>query len=138
MPPAPFPPAASRRWLGGLLSVYWLAIFTGTHIPRLPEGFGEGGSDKLLHAAAYFGLMLLCGLYRGWQTDLRWRDYGLLLGIAALYAAGDELLQIPVGRHADVLDWVADLSGAGVGLLTLAGLRWIRRPATRPHVISTE
>lgn len=116
-------PPSSPRWLGWLLACYWLAIFTGTHIPRLPEGFGKEGSDKLLHAAAYFGLMLLCGLYLGWQKGLRHSDYGLLFGVAAFYAAADELLQIPVGRHADVRDWLADLCGAALGLLVLAGVR---------------
>jgi VanZ family protein len=49
------------------------------------------------------------------------------------YGILDELTQIPVGRHADVRDWFADVTGAIIGIVLAAGLhvtlrRWGRSP----------
>ena len=46
----------------GLLIVYWLLLFTGTHIP-LPNLPGGSGNDKLAHFAGYFLLSLLLLLW---------------------------------------------------------------------------
>jgi VanZ family protein len=37
-----------------------------------------------------------------------------------VYGALDELLQIPVGRHCDLWDWVADMGGVAA-VLAVAG-----------------
>ncbi len=99
-----------------VLAVYWVALFIGTHVPVPPDVLQIAGSDKTLHFLAYLGLSLLiavCVRPRGW-TYL-W----LLLGLAA-YGALDELLQIPVQRTADVVDWLADVAGVAVGLAAYA------------------
>lgn len=107
--------------------LYWAALFLATHLP----GVGTGGvSDKLLHAVAYALLALLLAAWMsvaGLATPRRL----LVLGTAlAVYAALDELLQIPVGRHGDWRDWLADMAGAWSVLLAWAAvLRW--RGSTR-------
>lgn len=103
----------------GTLGVYWLAIFIGTH---MPQGVQELGwvNDKLLHSGAYTGLAFLLAAT---LTTLRVRHGALLLPliISAVYGCLDELSQIPVpGRHAEVADWVADVAGAGVGVLAFS------------------
>ncbi len=50
----------------------------------------------------------------------------------ALFACLDELLQIPVGRSAEWLDWVADVTRAavGIGLVLAASLVPLPEQAT--------
>lgn len=103
--------------------LYWLAIFVATHLPKLPESVDLSQvSDKSLHYGAYAGLAFLLSAslgVNGWS----WGRAGLVLGVAGLYGAVDEVLQIPVNRHADVLDWQADMVGAGTGILVYTLLR---------------
>jgi VanZ family protein len=105
------------------LACYWLAMFIGTHTPlpqleRLPKF-----SDKLMHLGAYCGLAFLFGLWRaskrGWSG---WSPVAVVT-IVALYGIADELLQKPVNRTADVVDWTADLIGAIGGVALLAVLQ---------------
>lgn len=105
------------RWLTGrrcALVALWITLAILTHIP-VPQSAPEiRNLDKLIHLIAYFPLGLLLpvcrvrGCQRGWVCLL----------IIALYGVSDELLQIPVGRTASVLDWVADVAGATLGVLT--------------------
>jgi VanZ family protein len=41
----------------------------------------------------------------------------------AVWAAIDELTQIPVGRVADFWDWLADVAGAAAGILLFVAVR---------------
>jgi VanZ family protein len=54
--------------------------------------------------------------------------------VSISYGVIDECLQIPVGRTADILDWIADSVGAVSGLLAYAVMRcWLmRRGKSRP------
>jgi len=53
--------------------------------------------------------------------------------VLATYGAVDELLQIPVGRTCDIADWVFDLLGGSLGVLTIAMLdRFRPRGTGRP------
>jgi VanZ family protein len=104
------------RTMNLVLAVYWVALFVGTHVPVPPDIVQLAGSDKTLHFLAYLGLSLLIAVC----VRPRGRTYlWLLLGLAA-YGAIDELLQIPVRRSADVVDWLADVAGAAAGLATYA------------------
>lgn len=120
-------------WAGLLLLGYWLVAFTLTHLPMKGGGgplFGIPHADKLVHLAIYAGLSGLLSVWFG----VRHRIGGavavaavVLLALAA-YAAFDELSQIPVGRDADFVDWLADVTGIGLGLCGFFVLRgWVRR-----------
>lgn len=122
---------SGRIVIGGLLVIYWGAMFIGTH---LPQGVGPGGSvnDKLLHFTAYAGLGFLLAAA---ISSLRVRLGPLLaaVGIAAVYGAFDELTQVPVpGRQAEWADWTADLLGAAAGVLAFSAVAtiWQRCGAT--------
>ena len=103
---------AAYAGLAVLLAV-WLPKPTGT-IPVLrdrqedarPVSYGDAESGETSR-----GRRLL---------QLTPRRAGLVLMVVAVYGAADELLQIPVGRHADLYDWLADCAGALIGL----GLLW--------------
>ena len=105
------------RWLmlrRGTLVAIWIVLVIITHIPVPQTVQAWRISDKLMHLMAYFplGLLLPTCRVRGCQRG------GVCLLVIALYGICDELLQIPVGRTASVFDWVADLSGATLGLAT--------------------
>jgi len=79
---------------------------------------------KLAHLIEYCALTLL--LYRSLAREepLRWQPHlaFLSIGIAGLYALGDEFHQLFVpGRHAASLDWGIDLLGAAFAMLVLHG-----------------
>ncbi|TWU59998.1 VanZ like family protein [Rubripirellula tenax] len=91
------------------LTVYWIAIFTGTHLPAVHD-FSPRVNDKIKHFSAFFGLaMLMC--YATTSEKLVKR-FGIIALVAMAYAAFDELTQMLVpGRQADVMDFVADAAG---------------------------
>ena len=117
--------------ISGLACVYWLALFVGTHIPSV--GLGDSHwLDKLVHAAAYFGLAVLhCA-----AAAMIWRHgmaiYLGVFSIAVAYGALDELSQLLVpGRTANFWDWTADVAGATCGILVfyLGAVLWKRWPS---------
>jgi VanZ family protein len=98
-------------------------MFVGTHMPvDLSSQLVRG--DKLMHFWAYMTLAfaaattwdLSAGKLQGYQYLLIW------LG-CAIYGVIDELLQIPVGRSCDLMDWVFDIVGAAMGLVLFRVLR---------------
>ena len=101
-----------RRVLLVLTAAYWVVLFVMTHLPpkHLPH---VPASDKLEHFGAYLVLSLMVGATL-WQVTPHKRRLipVMVFVIAALYGAFDEFTQIPVGRDAEFLDWVADISGA--------------------------
>jgi VanZ family protein len=112
-----------RRWVGAFLACYWPAMFVGTHMP-LPPGMLPGESDKLAHFAAYALLTFTLAFWLSTGRRLDSKRSAIVLAVVAAYAAVDELLQIPVGRHADWRDGAADLAGAIAGLLASIALQW--------------
>jgi VanZ family protein len=99
-------------WIAAL-TLYWLVLFVGTHLPAQKVSGVAMANDKFVHATAYAVLTtLLC---------IAWRRTGgtlglwVRLGIAAIvlaYGAIDELTQPFFGRSCDLADWIAD--GVGV------------------------
>ena len=105
-----------------LLVIYWVALFTGTHIP--PVGVPRiDNIDKLLHFSAFAGLAFLLAWAIPTQAGKpRWNV--LIASLAAIgYAAIDEFSQIPVGRTADMWDWLADCAGVTLGLVAYLAMR---------------
>jgi VanZ family protein len=106
-----------KTWALALLVVYWLALFVGTHMPRGPqELLPKNVSDKLLHFTAYGGLAFLLCLNGSLRRPLGWRQFAIVLALLAGFGAFDEITQIPVGRDCDILDWIADVTGATLGI----------------------
>ncbi len=135
------------RRLSLLLALTWMAgIFYLSHQPRLDIPSVFENQDKVMHFGAYglLGMLLL-----GWmrpqggvlgfvpQPNLRgisgsmpveavgysFRQIALATLIASLYGISDELHQSFVpGRNPDVLDWLADTTGALLATLVLAKL----------------
>lgn len=115
------------RW-GWILAVYWIAIFTATHLPPRTPILPGGNLDKVAHLTAYALLAFLIASY--WQSSAGWlgREHFLwIVVICSLYGIIDELLQIPVGRIASVFDWIADVLGAFLGVAAFAAWRRFRQ-----------
>lgn len=118
-----------RVLLWGPVVLYMAAIFvaSGQSNPVMPATV----SDKLLHAAAYFGLavLVLRALQGGRPHRLTVRQAAAALLITIGYAATDELHQLVVpGRSADPRDLLADAAGAAAAL---AGWAILGNPRTR-------
>ena len=112
------------RVLAGLFAAYWLSIFVLTHIPMPEVEDVPQNTDKFVHFVFYGGfvwfLSLWLSAWKPWNGKLRVAH----LSAAAVYAALDEIMQIPIeSRTADVWDFVMDLVGASLGLLLFSLVR---------------
>lgn len=100
------------------LVLYWVFMFVMTHLPRVPV-FLPPTKDKTAHFLSY-------GLYGGllylaiWSFRPRWRTIGVMVVcIAIIYGAFDEVTQPLVGRSMELMDWVADVLGATVAAIAM-------------------
>ncbi len=103
-------------------AVYWLAMFAGTHVPLSNTPTNDPYSlDKWLHAAAFAGLAVLLSAV-GWAWGFRsWKLYACVFTLLAFYGMFDETTQALVRqREADLFDWLADLTGALLGIAAFA------------------
>ena len=97
------------------LVAYWLLLFTGTHLPKLPE-MVPLINDKILHFTAFFGLTILLSLV-GSGNQLR-RRFSKVAIIAFAYGIFDELTQSLVpGRFTELADLAADSLGIAAAIL---------------------
>ena len=98
------------------LSVYWLTMFLGTH---MPAGQVEAISqfDKFIHTAAFAVLAFFIAHYRSLLGPMTRGAYLSIFVAVLAYAAFDEMTQQFAGREGDLLDWFADLGGALLGLV---------------------
>jgi VanZ family protein len=86
------------------------------------------GWDKVAHAGAYtvLGVLALRACHGGLHRLAPGPALAALL-VTAGYAVLDELHQGRVpGRDASGLDWLADLGGAGIAVVVVAALVWVR------------
>lgn len=113
----------ARRPLQWCVAVYWIALFVATHLPLGEEAFPSQVSDKSLHWIAYTGLAFLLCCWREAIKRVTFRCLVQIVVLLAFYASLEELLQIPIGRHADVRDGIADMGGSGCGILLFAVVR---------------
>jgi VanZ family protein len=104
----------------------------GEDIPDLPI-FSE---DKLIHFGLY--LLLASLSYRAFHRQMRFPALQKSPGISTIVVIGvfallDELHQLFVpGRSCDPFDWMADVLGACVLVLIIAGVHWLSRRRTGP------
>lgn len=109
------------RYAGVVLATYWVLIFVGTHLPQQRTAPPPWVAfDKTFHFAGYAGLAFLFAAFWTRRRSLGAMEYLLILFAMSFYAAADELTQaLPfIGRHCDFWDWIADVSGATLGLAT--------------------
>ncbi|OHB59227.1 MAG: hypothetical protein A2173_09700 [Planctomycetes bacterium RBG_13_44_8b] len=109
-----------RKFLTIILIFYWVGIFFATHIPVPDWTRKMGVSDKIMHFAAYFVLMLLLWLSANFEKKADWKKIRawLLMGIAAVYAVFDEGSQYFIkGRSADLYDLLTNLLGVGAAMV---------------------
>lgn len=103
-------------------------IFTASSRSRVASPHVTNIDDKFAHFAVY-GLLatLVCRLARTWRGAL-----GALL-IASAYGVSDEFHQSFVpGRSTEVMDWVADTTGAAIAIALYFGWGAYRRLLERP------
>ena len=105
----------ARMALVALLSAYWLSMFLGTHIARIPKSLADQ-SDKVLHLGGYCGLAVLLLTWRISRGQASFRTVALIWLLIGGYGAFDEITQPLVGRQCDFADWITDLIGAALGL----------------------
>jgi len=117
-------PRAARITLLIVLIVYWLAIFTVTHLPpsKLPH---VGVNDKVEHFVGY-GILGALFYLTVWAYRPEFRHAWLLVVVTAMcYGAIDEWLQLAVGRTCELADWLADVGGSVIAVIVLSSVRWV-------------
>lgn len=115
-----------------LLGLYWSLLFVATHMPMHVGRSVRVPSDKLVHFVSYAVLAALLAWTLSGTARLRATWLLVLLVLVGAYGAVDELTQALVpSRTADLMDWVADVSGAACGLLAVALLRFASARVSR-------
>jgi VanZ family protein len=106
------------------LAGFWLALFVSTHLPSNLPILPKSGVDKVVHFTAFAILASLLAMT--WQLSaghLTARHLVVVWIVLVVYAALDELTQIPVGRECSIWDWTADALGVALALVLFARLR---------------
>lgn len=94
-------------------------------------------ADKVVHLGLY-GVLTFVVLV-GWEltirTALQAKHYFAVWLVGTVYGMVDEATQIPVGRTGDMHDWLADVVGIILGLITFRACRgfmyqWLIRKET--------
>jgi len=101
-----------------------LAMFLMTHLPAHAFPRELAFADKIVHCFVY--MLLAFSVLTSWELtigQLRPHHYFTVWLVGTLYGAFDEVTQIPIGRHADVRDWMADIVGIVFGLTLFRLLR---------------
>ena len=118
------PPSWRRRVVTAGLVVYWIALFTATHLPKIPKPLELNVSDKWEHYVAYAILGLLLAAWRSVCGAIAWGSALRLWVMAIAYGAFDEVTQPIFGRNADLLDWRADIVGSATGIVLFVAAWW--------------
>lgn len=104
------------------LIIYWIILFILTSLPS-SEAITIGVNDKIEHFGAYgllSGILYLNLHFQQKFNFLKKFPAVFTILIASFYGLLDELHQLFVpGRSADVLDWIADFSGAVIAVIII-------------------
>ena len=115
-------PPRLRRIAWTLTALYAGFHFVMTHLPpgNVPH---FRTSDKTLHFLSY-GLLSGCFYLTLWIGGMPPRRTALMVVFAAaLFGLFDEILQAPVGRDPELMDWIVDVAAAVVAGTSLSLLR---------------
>jgi VanZ family protein len=116
------------------LAGYWLLLFVSTHVPQPPHADVIDAFDKFLHAGAYAGLTLLVAFNWSLRREFGWRQAIGVLVLLAAFGGFDEVTQLLVSRHCDLLDWCADVVGILAALVLFqSGATFWRRQTAKSH-----
>lgn len=105
------------------LVVYWLILFTLTHIPLSRDMLNElQASDKKLHFMAYMILTIILrlALIREPRISFRSKKVWMILFITIIYSVVDEVIQGWVGRSCDIHDIYANIAGIFSALVLMS------------------
>jgi VanZ family protein len=109
-----------------VLAVYWIALFTGTHMPS-PPSVGRV-NDKAQHFIAFFVLaVLLYWVIPAHRRPLR--KVAIVMLVAISYAAFDEWSQrFSPQRTVDIRDFFSNALGITAATIAYLGSRamWLR------------
>ena len=99
-----------------LVVFYWLAMFVATHVPiQTTPGGNPYSLDKLEHLTAFAALAALLNALAAAMGFRSWNYSVAIVCFIAVYAMVDESTQVSP-RTPEVLDWVADVIGAALGV----------------------
>ena len=115
---------AVRVILWVVCAAYWVALFTLTHLPRVPA-VGQRVQDKLAHFMAYGVLAGVLYLVLWASRSPQRRAAYFVISVTLLYGAMDEITQPLVGRSCELYDWFADAAGAGAAVGVFASVRYV-------------
>lgn len=122
-------PSAAARWTPP--AVWVILILVATSWPGVSVGPDTLALDKVFHFCAYAVLAAL--MLRATRTPRSWRTALLIWVIVAAFGAVDEWHQQFIPRRSmSMADWIADASGALVGVLAVR-LIPILTPSRRPQ-----
>lgn len=112
-----------------LFVVYVVALVTGTHWPRLRVDLGDQwplAMDKVIHFAAYAGLVLFAWLAQLWRTGPTRRLVKVSLAIVVMAVLDEVTQQLVPGRSFSLLDMAASAGGgvAAILLITATTAKW--------------
>jgi len=102
------------------LVIYCIAIFVQSCFPSPEVLQNLDLSDKFLHLGGYalLGALMVRMLKRKLPGQRPWKIIALAVVFSTFYGISDELHQALVpGRHADIMDIVADLAGSSLGAI---------------------
>ncbi len=120
-----------KRYVYLPLGTYWAVLLTLTSLPSAKFIQRLKLSDKLEHLLAYFGLGILLSLTIHFQEKypkLVEKFYAWSVFFISIYGMLDEVHQLFIpNRSAEVLDWLADFTGA---LLSAFVVKWFVKKST--------
>ena len=104
-------PAAA--WAACILVATWIP---GAKLPRIPA---PAGTDKVVHFLffAVLGALVVAAMRARWSVRA---PMLVLIAIAAFGAMDEYVQQFIPGRTMELFDWIADVTGAAVGIAIAA------------------
>lgn len=110
-------------------AAFWSALalaFLMASLPTTPP-MGDALNDKQLHVLAFVVLATLAALAFPKLSLTK-----LFFGLAAFGGLIELVQSIPsLGRNPSLMDWIADLFGAGIALILFRLYRWLRAGSDR-------